>query len=707
MLLCSIDSTTRRAQRAALCVVAGLVAATLPSQLPALDSIDLSVRDIRGADWSASGISVRMELASSGHATARIKIARVHFAEPLGELRNIDISCPDPIVHDFVVGCGAARVSATHSTFGQLTFQTAATFDRQRQSLAVQAHELHIAGGNWHVSANWREQGWRLVAGADRLGISRLRKFAAPWVSLPADIEINGTLSPRVTIVGRGAVERIALSVNIEALTLNNSDGTLATDKLAMSINANLKPTEQGFAVESHLAFSGGQAYRDPVFVDLGHVPLALDLTGEWNSTDKRLMVSRFAADQPGVLRASGIAELTPFGATTISALTFKLEQGLFPGLYTTYLQPFLVNTDLKDLAARGSVQGTVEIRDGSPVALEAELESIDFDDTGGHMALHGLAGRVLWRSDAQSLAASQISWHDGQAYGFAGGAAAINFVAGGRGFRMLKPTRLPVFDGGLAIAEFELRDLGLPSMTVLFDASIEPISMRRICQVLGWPEFSGTISGRIPRLTFKDKVLSFDGDLEARVFDGRMVVSKLRLEDPLGVWPRLFGDVDVDNLDLESVTGTFSFGEITGRLSGYIHGIELFAWQPVAFDAVLETPPGDRSEHRISQRAISNISAIGGGSGGNAMAALSGGLLRFFENFKYARLGLACKLQDEVCLMHGIGPARNGFYIVRGRGLPRIDVIGSAGRIYWPQLVANLKAATKTGDAKVKTGRE
>jgi hypothetical protein len=52
---------------------------------------------------------------------------------------------------------------------------------------------------------------------------------------------------------------------------------------------------------------------------------------------------------------------------------------------------------------------------------------------------------------------------------------------------------------------------------------------------------------------------------------------------------------------------------------------------------------------------------------------------------------------------MRGIGPARNGYYIVRGRGLPRIDVVGNAGRIIWPQLVANLKAATKAGAPEVR----
>ena len=705
MPLGSTSPLTAPARRAFACALAGITAALLPVPLPAVNSVDFSVRDIRAADWSASGINVRLELDPAGRSLARVSVQRAHFADPLGDLRDIDIRCPDPVVHATLVSCRDGRFTASHQRFGRLRFVAAASFDRVRQSLAVDVRGLNLAGGSWHIDAHWRPSGWQLTALADRLPIAALRKFAAPWISLPKDIEVDGTLSPRITVTGHESVQRMTISAQVAALMLNNADGTVATDRLAMTIDAALTPVAHGYDIASRISLSGGQAYRDPVFLDLARTPLSIDLAGAWNAAGRRLVVTRYTIDQPGVLLASGTAQLTPFDATLIGALSVSLEHGLFPGLYATYLQPFLVNSDFKDLVTRGALHGSAEIRDGSPVALDVELEAIDFDDDAGRMAVHGLGGRINWTADAAAAQPSRLAWHDGKAYGFTGGAASISFVTAARGLRMLEPTLLPVFDGGLAIAALEVHDAAMPSMSLLFDATLEPISMRRICQVLGWPEFSGTVAGRIPRLTFKDKVLSLDGDLEARVFDGRIVVSKLRLEDPLGAWPRLSGDIDLKQLDLQSVTGTFSFGEITGRLSGYIRGLELFAWRPIAFDALLATPPGDRSEHRISQRAISNISAIGGGGSGNAMATLSSGLLRFFENFKYDRLGLACKLQNEVCEMQGIAPAKGGYYIVKGRGLPRIDVIGSAGRIDWPQLVANLKAATSAGPATVKPG--
>jgi hypothetical protein len=215
---------------------------------------------------------------------------------------------------------------------------------------------------------------------------------------------------------------------------------------------------------------------------------------------------------------------------------------------------------------------------------------------------------------------------------------------------------------------------------------------MPKITQAFGRPEFAGTLSGRIPRIEFRDKLLTFGGDLEARVFDGTIVGRNIRLQDPLGRWPRLFADIELRKLDLGLLTRTFEIGSITGRIEGEIKGLELFAWTPVAFDGYLRTPEGDRGRHRISARAVGNLSNIGGGGGGVG-AALQTGVFKMFDEYDYAKLGLRCRLENDVCLMSGVEPAGEGYYILKGRGLPRINIIGNAGRVNWPQLLSQVQA--------------
>jgi uncharacterized protein YdbL (DUF1318 family) len=52
-------------------------------------------------------------------------------------------------------------------------------------------------------------------------------------------------------------------------------------------------------------------------------------------------------------------------------------------------------------------------------------------------------------------------------------------------------------------------------------------------------------------------------------VFDGRIEVAGLRLDEPFGAHPTLYADILLRNLDLAAATGAFSFGSIEGRMSG------------------------------------------------------------------------------------------------------------------------------------------
>ena len=160
-------------------------------------------------------------------------------------------------------------------------------------------------------------------------------------------------------------------------------------------------------------------------------------------------------------------------------------------------------------------------------------------------------------------------------------------FTTTGRHFRLLEPLLLPVFDGGLRVETLRVRHAGTPEMYVRFDAEVRPISMAPLARAFGWPEFQGTLAGTIPDLQMRQGAVTLGGNLEAAVFDGRIVVRDLQLQNPLGRFPRLFANIDVQDLDLELVTSTFSFGMITGRLSGEIRELETFAWMPVAFDAL------------------------------------------------------------------------------------------------------------------------
>src|SRR3546814_9830321 len=78
-------------------------------------------------------------------------------------------------------------------------------------------------------------------------------------------------------------------------------------------------------------------------------------------------------------------------------------------------------------------------------------------------------------------------------------------------------------------------------------------------------------------------------------------------------------GDLVLDDIDLQALTGVFGFGSIAGKLDGRIADLRLVDWTPTAFDAELHTDREaarrDGVDQRISQRAVQNISSVGDAS--------------------------------------------------------------------------------------------
>lgn len=207
-----------------------------------------------------------------------------------------------------------------------------------------------------------------------------------------------------------------------------------------------------------------------------------------------------------------------------------------------------------------------------------------------------------------------------------------------------------------------------------------------------------GTLSGEIPVVSYNGSTVEVQGALLFKVFDGTVLLWNLKVLDPFGPAASLMADVDMRNLDLDLLTGTFSFGKIQGRVDVAVHDLELFNWKPVKFDASLMSSPGNYPR-RISQAAVQNISSLGGFG---AAAAIQRSFLHFFDDFGYSKIGWSCSLRNGTCRMGGIEsePLQHGYLIVKGGGIPAITVIGYNREVDWWELVSRLQRITHP-DAK------
>lgn len=510
-----------------------------------------------------------------------------------------------------------------------------------------------------------------------------------------------GALQGRFAMSARAAGDwRLQVSGLAGELNGQDRNERFIVEKLAFAADADLRLQGGRLRGSTELSLPSGQGYADPVYVDFSARPLKAQAQWELALASRRLTLESLRLDQPGVgqLQLQGLLRLRE-GRAGIDVVADIASLQLEPAA-EIYAKPFLAGGRMADLAAAGQASGRLELRAGAPAALSLQLRDAAFDLARLGLGADGLAGTLAWSADAASAAETTLRWQALRVGKLESAPAAMRYQLGARDFRLLAPLRLGLLDGAINIRQLELRNAGAPGMGAAFDADIEPIELARLCRAFGWPEFRGTLAGRLPGVKLENDILSLDGELTARAFDGDIRIGGLRVIQPFSVLPRVAADIRLRNLDLEQVTSAFSFGRIEGRLNGDVTGLRLLGWKPVAMDARLHTPPDDRSRHRISQRAIDSISRAGGGPAG----LLKRSALSIFEDFAYDRIAWSCRLDDGICIMDGLEPAKNGGYVlVKGRLLPRIDVVGYSRRVGWNTFLGQLKAAMAAEKAEVR----
>ncbi len=329
---------------------------------------------------------------------------------------------------------------------------------------------------------------------------------------------------------------------------------------------------------------------------------------------------------------------------------------------------------------------------DGALQAFYLNLHGAQFQDRQRRFGLAGLDASIPWERAAPTQA--RVTLERAEVLRLPIGRIEVPVELDGFVARVAK-VEVPVLDGKLHMSDFVARRQD-DAWEWTFAGGLTRVSVEALTKALGTHVMLGTLSAVVPQVRYRASTVAIEGALLFQVFDGTVVVDRLSLGDPFGSVPRLSADVDMRNLNLDLVTRTFAFGSITGRIDATVKGLELAAWQPVRFDAWVGSSPGSYPK-RISQRAVANITALGGGS---AAAAMQRTALRLFDTFGYSQIGWRCKLENGVCQMSGIAPKDGGYVIVEGGGIPAISVLGYNRAVDWQELITRLARVTREDSA-------
>ncbi|QNP40998.1 translocation/assembly module TamB domain-containing protein [Lysobacter solisilvae (ex Woo and Kim 2020)] len=514
--------------------------------------------------------------------------------------------------------------------------------------------------------------------------------LAAAW----DDARITGgTLDGRLDVIAPAKQPlRVEGPLRVSGGAFDTPDGTIAAENVGADLTLALSFADRDRA-QVRGGLHGGELLLGNAYVSLQQRAVAVDIEAT-QQAGRGWQLPRLRWYDDGVLRAEGRAALTPDGG--LAALDLQLRSPDLAPLRDAYLSGWLGVAGLAQLQFDGAADATLSVEKGTLQDLRASLHGVSIVDPEQRFGFDRLDGNLALSAGAS--VDSELAWQGGQLYGLRFGAARLPFASNGGALHFREPVSVPMLGGQLRFDHLALRPpAGDQGLDVRFGMTLAQLDVGQLAKALDWPAFTGELSGEIPLAHYASERLDFDGGLRMRVFDGAIEVSSLSMERPFGVAPTLSADVAMDDLDLEALTGVFGFGSITGRLDGRIDALRMVDWQPVAFDAMLHTQRKPGVRQRISQRAVQDLSSVGDAS---FTGSLQSQLIGLFDDFGYSRIGISCRLADDVCSMDGLGSAGRGFIIVAGSGLPRLTVVGFNRRVDWPTLVERLGAIGK-GDVK------
>ena len=654
----------------------------------ALFEFDLDVGDFEGEGWSLQGATAHTQLNAAGRIELMLKIRRILLPEKIAPIENIVITCPELVLSANSARCVAGDVRLSHPRLDSEPFAISLEY-HFAEGLKLTFQKLRLKEGVVTGRVQWDESSWSASIQGDAVGV-------APWVDdltriYPhIDFAGSGKIDLEANLSGdRYTMRAVDLEVNSKDLAFTNTASTRVGEDVGLRVRFNARQHRGEWSVDTTLALDRGQIYLEPIYLELKNPPIRIKASAVWRDDTQRLEIKHLTYADPATLKFSARAQVVAAQQPELISLDLKVTQAKFPRIYNSYLQPLFIGSSLDTLETSGQLTGRIRYLESQSTSIVLQVDDFSLDDGHGRFGIYSLFGQVRWHDRDEPLR-STLRFDGGHIYHVGLGHTELFFENWNRDVRLLKPTTIPVLDGKLLVESFRLRDVEASGLEWQFGASLTPISMDSFTAAVGWPSMVGELSGRIPQVRYRQGELQVGGALLVRVFDGTISMNNLRLRDPLGPVPHLYADAEINNLDLNTLTRTFSFGKIEGRLGGHVKDLELVNWEPVKFDARIETPKGDRSRHRISQRAVDNLTSLSSGVTG----ALSSGFLGLFEEFAYDRIGVGCRLRDGVCEMDGVAPAKDGsYYIVTGAGLPRIDVIGYSHQVDWLELVDRLKS--------------
>ena len=573
---------------------------------------------------------------------------------------------------------------------------------------AISSNKLDLHGGNFsladialHAPIDWTASSLKLkdvsLKGQSLVSGEKDRTKAGA-----EQVQINGSLAytPEAPLVVNGRVQ-------INGGRFASADGTKLGENLLLSGSVEVvSNTERHpMRIAGKLSLQRGEMLWGKFFAGLGGQRPVLEFDGDYLRDDDsiRLRQGRLTLASTGAIEVSGtINQLARAPSIEIQAHSDNLSAG---GFFTSFIQenfkrqyPFIDKLSIGgqiafQLHARGNWDRL--ITEGRMTLQGGELRRGANEWEIGPLALT-LPFQVSYpeKSNSVNRTPPGILSIGGGRFGsrsFAPITSAISLSNNTLIFH--QPVRLVIFGGTVEITNLAWPDVVNDPKAMSFALDLRLLQLQELTDALGWPRFSGTLSGTIPQIRSTGDTLRSEGQVRADLFAGQLQIDQMEIENLFSTVPSLKLAARFQKIRLEQVSDTFAFGKISGILEGAVDDLVITEGQPARFQAQVETVERPESSQWISVEALNKITILSSGQDSNV---LYGGLAGLFDNFRYSKMGFRASLRNDKLTLRGVESRDGKEFLVVGTLLPpTVNIISHTQEIGFSELLRRLERIT------------
>ncbi len=660
----------------------------------ALESVTLKLEKLSFQKWKLQGIKVSLGAINNQSQQFGLSIKKLSLPKPFQDLNLVDIRCQQFIWNNTKIYCQQGKASIQSKRFSSPRLNFSFLISEAKTQFTI--NQFKLLSGVLNLQANLKKDQWTIQLKGKKIALKLVQQLLFPTHKLA-----SGFIDLSINVNGEGIQpKRIRANIALNQLSLQSKDGKKATENL--SLNTTLKAIEnkQRWHWQQKSVFTQGRFYFEPLYLENKNTPISLKTQGSFNRDNQQLTIDGLQFTHPKVatIEAYATIKLKPkFNIITAKAYA-QIES--LAQLSKLYLNSVTETTSLEGLMLEGRIDAGITLINNQADKAYLTTNKLQITDPKQRFNLHDGIIILNWSKDKNFKQDSTISWRQLDLYSIPIPRSYFNLLFKNKQISLLKPVDIPLLGGKIQINKFNWQAMKDNSPKVIFAGKIHALSLEKLTEVLGSKSLSGSISGDIPGVHFEAGKLSLEGGLKINLFGGEININQLALSGLSTDFSQFYSDIEVTDLDLDLLTQKFESGGMKGKLSGFVRGLYMENWQPIQFYAWMGTEDDDDSEHQISQKAVENLASIGGGG---AVDFVSRIILGMFDNFDYDKMGLGCYLHQGVCQLMGAEAAgTRGYYIVKGGGLPRIDVMGYNTRIDWAVLWKRLNRISQTGNVVV-----